>query len=120
PTTPPPPTPSNDYSQFRAPYLKTGGIPSGGTASNIASYPTGAAAIYSSPVYDPDKKLAIIGTNNAGVVAVNLTNFSTPTQAWKYPNPATATTFDSPVVLFNGVVYIGGSDGKVYAIKETD
>jgi outer membrane protein assembly factor BamB len=119
-TPPPPPTPSNDYSQFRAPYLKTGSIPAGGTASNIASYPTGAAAIFSSPVYDPDKKLAIIGTDNNGVVAVNLTNFTTPTQAWKYPTGAIAVSFNSPVVLFNGTVYIGGGDGKVYAIKETD
>ncbi|MEI6045834.1 MAG: PQQ-binding-like beta-propeller repeat protein [Chloroflexota bacterium] len=118
PTPTPIPVPSNDYTQGRAPYLKTGSIPQGVTSSNVTSYPTGAGAINSSPVYDPDKKLAIIGTAGNGVVGVNVTNFSTPTQSWKFQ--PVGVNFNSPVVLFNGIVYIGGSDGKIYAIKEAD
>jgi outer membrane protein assembly factor BamB len=119
-TTPPPPTPSNDYSQKRAPYLKSGGIPQGapGGAGNVISYPTGAPAIDSSPVYDPDAKLAIVGTAGGGVIAVDLSNLSAPVQKWKFQ--PTGVNFNSPVTLFNGTVYIGGGDGKVYAIKEAD
>ncbi len=116
-TTPPTPTPSTDYSQKRAPYLKSGPIPQGGTG-NVTSYPTGSSAIDSSPVYNPDTKIAVIGTAGGGVVAVDTTSLTTPTQKWKF-QPA-GVNFNSGVTLFNGTIYIGGGDGKVYALKETD
>jgi outer membrane protein assembly factor BamB len=122
PTTPapPPPTPPNDFSQARAPYLKTGPIPQGVTvnANNVASYPTGATQINSSPVYDPSLKLAFIGTNGSGVVAVDVNNFGTPVQRWRF-NPANQ-KFIGPLVLYNGVIYVGGNDGLVYALRESD
>lgn len=118
PTTPPPPPPApSDFSQFRASYLKSGAVPQGGTG-NVLSYPTGAGASNSSALYDPDKKLAIVGTAGGGVVGVDVTNFNTPTQAWRFS--PTGVNFDTTPVLYNGVVYYGGGDGKVYAIKESD
>ncbi len=116
-TTPPPATPPLDFSQSRAPYLKTGNIPVGGTG-NVASYPTGAGAINSSPVYDPATSIAIIATAGNGVVAVNFSNFTSPTQAWQY-KPA-GVNFNGQVVLYNGYVYLPGSDGKIYSIKASD
>lgn len=117
-TTPPPtPTAPLDYTQYRASYLKTGNIPLGGTGNSL-SYSTGGAVIASSPVYDSDKQWAFIGTNGGGVVAVNISNFTNPVQAWRFQ--PTGVNFNSPLELYNGVIYVGGADGKVYAIKESD
>ncbi len=119
-TPPPPPpaaTPPLDYTQFRASYNKTGSVPLGGTGNRL-NYSTGAAAIQSSPVYDNDKKVAIIATNGAGIVGVNISNFDTPTQAWKFQ--PTAVNFPNPVTVYNGVAYVAGADGKVYAVKTSD
>jgi len=126
PTTTPTTTPPTntgaplDFSQYRADYLKTGAVPLGapGAASNVLSYPTGAGAISSSPVYDPIKHYAIIGTSGGGVVAVDVTNFASPVQGWRY-QPASV-NFKNPLTLSNGIIYVGGGDGKVYAIKEAD
>jgi len=116
-TTTPTPVPATDYSQFRAPYLKSGSIPQGGT-NNVTNYVTGAPAINSSPAYDSSNKLAIVSTSGGGVVAIDTNNFSSPSQRWKF-QPSGA-NFTSPVTLFNNIVYVGATDGKIYAIKETD
>jgi outer membrane protein assembly factor BamB len=126
PTTPTPTTPPTntnaplDFSQYRADYLKTGNVPLGnpGGTGNVISYSTGAGSISSSPIYDPSMHYAIIGTSGGGVVAVNTTNFSSPVQAWRY-QPASV-NFKNPLTLYNGIIYVGGGDGKVYAIKEAD
>jgi outer membrane protein assembly factor BamB len=121
PTTPPTTSAPLDFSQLRASFLKTGNVPSGntgGATGNMLSYPTGAPASNSSPVYDPDKKLAIVGTGGGGVVAVDLSNFGTPVQKWKFT--AGSANFNSNVILSNGIVYIGAGDSKVYAINESD
>lgn len=107
--------PPMDYSQARASYLKSGPIPQGGNG-NVTAYQTGATSIVSSPSYDPDKKLVVIGTAGAGVVAVDISNFGSPTLRWKF-QPA-GVNFNSLTLLYNNVVYISGSDGKVYAINE--
>jgi outer membrane protein assembly factor BamB len=122
PTATPTPSPSLplDFSQARASYLKSGSIIQGANfnAANVVTYPTNSNFINSSPVYDPDKKLVIIGTNTSGVVAIDASNFSNPVQKWRFS--AGSPRFSGPVTLYNNTVYIGGSDGKVYAIRETD
>jgi outer membrane protein assembly factor BamB len=112
--------PYGNYSQARAPYLKSGPIPQGGE-SNVTHFLAAPNAPYdykiiSSPVYDPDKKLVIIGTNGSdGLVAVDLTDFKAPIQRWHFSPPS---AFNGPIALYQGIVYAGSYNGIVYALNE--
>ncbi|MEI6046264.1 MAG: PQQ-binding-like beta-propeller repeat protein [Chloroflexota bacterium] len=110
----PPLVPSTDYSQARATYLKSGSIPQGGPGK-VSEYNTGTNFSSSWPVYDPDKKLAIISAGGT-LLAVDLSDFNHPTLRWKVVGPNGFT----PVTLFNGVVYSGGEGGNLFAVNESD
>ncbi|NWJ46055.1 MAG: PQQ-binding-like beta-propeller repeat protein [Chloroflexi bacterium] len=129
PTATPTPAPQpfpQDFSQFRAPYHKTGAKPVGGSPGGIANfrgYSVGAAGISaSSPVVNSDQSIAVYATNNKGVVALNLTaSLNDLTQKWIYPASGTVPpiSFATPI-LYNGVVYIGDDNGNMHAIKLAD
>jgi outer membrane protein assembly factor BamB len=106
------PIPGLDFRQARAPYLKSGSVVQGGI-NNISRYDTGQNYNSSWPVYDPDKKLALVARGQE-LVALDLSNFASPVLRWAFQGPDGF----SPVTLFNGVVYITGEGGKIYAINE--
>lgn len=128
PTTPPPsttPVPTTpavplDYSQARANYNKTSStIPLGAPASagNVQSYGAG-SVISSSAAVDLNKNLAVFGTNATGVHGINITNLAN-VFVFKPLNSGTPVSFNSEPEIYNSTIYVGGGDGRVYALDET-
>ncbi len=120
PTPTPIPTPivtaTNDYSQFRAPYNKSGNIPTGNTTAidfNAAS------AIHTSPLVDATSNLAVFGSDTRGVFGIDIT---TSSQRWRYApaNVNPTPNFSGTPMLYKGVIYLGANNGRVYAINESD
>ncbi len=113
PTTPSTPVPPSDYTQARANYNKVGDKdPSGGTGK-VATYNAG-SAIKSSAAVDLDKNLAVLGTTTNGLHGVNITNQTNQFIFKPSGNPA----FDSDPLIYNGTIYAGASDGRVYSLDE--
>jgi outer membrane protein assembly factor BamB len=108
---PPPPAGITDFTQFRAPYNKSGAKPAGQTAANVISYPLG-AAIDSSPVVDGN--VAYIGADTQGLKAVNLGD--SPTTKWTYTAPSGVANFSAVPSYANNTVYIGSTTGRVFAV----
>ena len=112
PTATPTPTPSvpMDYSQARANYNKAGGgIPAGGTSNTY----TAGFAINSSAAVDLSKNLAVVGTS-VNLQGINLNSLS---NIFTFKPSGGAVFFNDPAI-FNGTIYDGGSDGRVYAVDE--
>jgi outer membrane protein assembly factor BamB len=111
-TTTPVPAVSTDYTQFRAAYNKSGTIPNGTTTA--LTYTVNSDTINTSVALDTAQNLAVFGTDNNGVVAVNTSSGLTK---WSFKG---VVKFDGTPAIVNGIVYIGSSDGKVYALNEAD
>ncbi len=110
--------PNNDYSQFRAMYNKGGGgSPTGGTG-NIATYNAN-SNIYSSPAVDLSKNLAVFGTETNGLHGVNTSGSGNTLNNVFIFKPVANPSFNSDPLIFNGTIYAGGGDGRVYAIDVT-
>ena len=119
PTPTPTPTPaaSNDYSQFRAPYNKSGNMPAGNTTAidfNAAS------AIHTSPLVDAANNLAVsLELIHGACSGVDIT---TSSQRWRYAptNVIPTPNFSGTPMLYKGIIYLGANDGRVYAINESN
>ncbi len=128
PVTPPPPVAQpfpTDFSQFRAPYNKSGSKPQGnvnGITNNVRAYPFTSNSIYSSPAVNADQTIAVFGTDNKGVIALNLfSNLNDINQKWAYTTTsATPPVFRAAPMIYQGVVYIGDTTGNFYAINLAD
>ncbi len=122
PAATPTPTPTTipgsgitNFSQFRAPYLRSGGIPQGMQSFNVQSYKLNSSFTESSPAIDFANNLAIFGADNQ-VAAIRLSD--PPTLAWSFT--ASAANFSATPSLSNGVVYIGTTTGRVFALNSAD
>jgi outer membrane protein assembly factor BamB len=121
-TTTPPPTTTvpvtttpaillNDYTQARANYNKSNDARPVGGASNTQNYGAG-SVISGSAAVDLNKKLAVFGTNNNGLHGINIDSLA----SIFIFKPSPVISFNTAAEILSDTVYIGGSDGRVYAI----
>ncbi len=72
-------------------------------------------SVWSSPVYDPDDDLIIVGSNSGKIIAVSAqAATSPPSPTWSYTTGGKV--YSSPA-YWNGVIYVGSEDHYLYALN---
>jgi len=71
--------------------------------------------IYGTPVISSDLEMVFIAGYNGKIYGFSTNSNSNGVQKWVYPN-GNSTPFVSGLALYQNKLYIGGNDGKVYAL----